>query len=95
MRELKMKLCVLMLPLVVSACGSTPPVQASVREATATTRVGNDASVELSSVAGRNVLGIRWNHQRSGSIENASGIYPYSVPEIVFSMRCIVAVFPH
>ncbi|EEV3703251.1 hypothetical protein ELJ89_005107, partial [Escherichia coli] len=28
MRELKMKLCVLMLPLVVSACGSTPPVQA-------------------------------------------------------------------
>ncbi|HFO5298156.1 TPA: hypothetical protein ACHY3G_004956, partial [Escherichia coli] len=26
MRELKMKLCVLMLPLVVSACGSTPPV---------------------------------------------------------------------
>ncbi|EJN5731278.1 hypothetical protein NQC05_005311, partial [Escherichia coli] len=24
MRELKMKLCVLMLPLVVSACGSTP-----------------------------------------------------------------------
>ncbi|EEZ3298431.1 hypothetical protein E8S03_005214 [Escherichia coli] len=25
MRELKMKLCVLMLPLVVSACGSTPP----------------------------------------------------------------------
>ncbi len=32
----------------------------SVREATATTRVGNDASVEkLSSVAGRNVLGIR------------------------------------
>ncbi|EFK6803447.1 hypothetical protein AUL93_005182 [Escherichia coli] len=27
MRELKMKLCVLMLPLVVSACGSTPPVQ--------------------------------------------------------------------
>ncbi|HBC3152290.1 TPA: Rz1 family lipoprotein [Escherichia coli O146] len=28
MRELKMKLCVLMLPLVVSACGSTLPVQA-------------------------------------------------------------------
>ncbi|EET4756660.1 TPA: hypothetical protein JLU66_002805 [Escherichia coli] len=28
MRELKMKLCALMLPLVVSACGSTPPVQA-------------------------------------------------------------------
>ncbi|EFM1404575.1 Rz1 family lipoprotein [Escherichia coli] len=27
MRELKMKLCVLMLPLVVSACGSTPPAQ--------------------------------------------------------------------
>ncbi|EFS9964936.1 hypothetical protein H2Z80_004873 [Escherichia coli] len=26
MRELKMKLCVLMLPLVVSACGSTPTV---------------------------------------------------------------------
>ncbi|HFO4586078.1 TPA: hypothetical protein ACHK65_004982, partial [Escherichia coli] len=26
MRELKMKLCVLMLPLVVSACGSTSPV---------------------------------------------------------------------
>ncbi|EOP2826570.1 hypothetical protein QSQ03_002283, partial [Escherichia coli] len=26
MRKLKMKLCVLMLPLVVSACGSTPPV---------------------------------------------------------------------
>ncbi|EOZ1204742.1 Rz1 family lipoprotein, partial [Escherichia coli] len=26
MRELKMKLCALMLPLVVSACGSTPPV---------------------------------------------------------------------
>ncbi|MEC6678589.1 hypothetical protein VXS28_26135, partial [Escherichia coli] len=25
MRELKMKLCVLMLLLVVSACGSTPP----------------------------------------------------------------------
>ncbi|ENW9031975.1 hypothetical protein ACPDZ3_004096, partial [Escherichia coli] len=25
MRELKMKLCVLILPLVVSACGSTPP----------------------------------------------------------------------
>ncbi|EIE6219602.1 Rz1 family lipoprotein [Escherichia coli] len=25
MRELKMKLCVLMLPLVVSACGSMPP----------------------------------------------------------------------
>ncbi|EFX10924.1 Rz1 family lipoprotein [Escherichia coli] len=25
MRELKMKLCVLMLPLVVSACASTPP----------------------------------------------------------------------
>ncbi|EOT3472179.1 hypothetical protein ACLAGJ_005619, partial [Escherichia coli O157] len=25
MRELKMKLCVQMLPLVVSACGSTPP----------------------------------------------------------------------
>ncbi|EPA9410492.1 hypothetical protein MLH89_23440, partial [Escherichia coli] len=25
MRELKMKLCALMLPLVVSACGSTPP----------------------------------------------------------------------
>ncbi|ELC8119584.1 Rz1 family lipoprotein [Escherichia coli] len=25
MRELKMKLCVLMLPLVVSACRSTPP----------------------------------------------------------------------
>ncbi|EOR9073357.1 hypothetical protein FK778_RS27545, partial [Escherichia coli] len=24
MRELKMKLCALMLPLVVSACGSTP-----------------------------------------------------------------------
>ncbi|MGX5955068.1 lysis protein [Escherichia coli] len=31
----------------------------SVREATATARVGNDASVELSQVAGRNVLGIR------------------------------------
>ncbi|HAJ7159897.1 TPA: lysis protein [Escherichia coli] len=31
----------------------------SVREATATARVGNDASVELSPVAGRNVLGIR------------------------------------
>ncbi|EEC8199873.1 TPA: Rz1 family lipoprotein [Escherichia coli] len=28
MRELKMKLCVLMLPLVVSACGLKPPVQA-------------------------------------------------------------------
>ncbi|EGT2601151.1 hypothetical protein JBM67_004689 [Escherichia coli] len=28
MRELKMKLCVLMLPLVVSACASTPTVQA-------------------------------------------------------------------
>nr|WP_143208741.1 Rz1 family lipoprotein [Escherichia coli] len=28
MRELKMKLCVLMLPLVVSACGSTPPAPA-------------------------------------------------------------------
>ncbi|EFC2364545.1 TPA: lysis system o-spanin lipoprotein Rz1 [Escherichia coli] len=28
MRELKMKLCVLMLPLVVSACGSTSPVLA-------------------------------------------------------------------
>ncbi|HFI7823961.1 TPA: Rz1 family lipoprotein [Escherichia coli] len=28
MRELKMKLCVLMLPLVVSACGSMPPVKA-------------------------------------------------------------------
>ncbi|MEE7153075.1 Rz1 family lipoprotein [Escherichia coli O2:H6] len=27
MRELKMKLCVLMLPLVVSACGLKPPVQ--------------------------------------------------------------------
>ncbi|RNJ08653.1 hypothetical protein EFV06_26280, partial [Escherichia coli] len=27
MRELKMKLCALMLPLVVSACGSTPPAQ--------------------------------------------------------------------
>ncbi|EHL5742515.1 Rz1 family lipoprotein [Escherichia coli] len=27
MRELKMKLFVLMLPLVVSACGSTPPAQ--------------------------------------------------------------------
>ncbi|MDP7681176.1 hypothetical protein QTN27_25805, partial [Escherichia coli] len=27
MRELKMKLCVLMLPLVVSACASTPTVQ--------------------------------------------------------------------
>ncbi|EEQ5902613.1 Rz1 family lipoprotein [Escherichia coli O170:H18] len=27
MRELKMKLCVLMLPLVVSACGSTPPAR--------------------------------------------------------------------
>ncbi|HFP0769379.1 TPA: hypothetical protein ACHLBZ_005118, partial [Escherichia coli] len=26
MRELKMKLCVLMLPLVVSACGLKPPV---------------------------------------------------------------------
>ncbi|ENY6387265.1 hypothetical protein D9L10_RS54590, partial [Escherichia coli] len=26
MRELKMKLCVLMLPLVVSACASTPTV---------------------------------------------------------------------
>ncbi|EER7109150.1 Rz1 family lipoprotein, partial [Escherichia coli] len=25
MRELKLKLCALMLPLVVSACGSTPP----------------------------------------------------------------------
>ncbi|EPV5785364.1 Rz1 family lipoprotein, partial [Escherichia coli] len=25
MRKLNMKLCVLMLPLVVSACGSTPP----------------------------------------------------------------------
>ncbi|EOK7381981.1 TPA: hypothetical protein ACHK30_005021, partial [Escherichia coli] len=25
MRELKMKLCALTLPLVVSACGSTPP----------------------------------------------------------------------
>ncbi len=24
-----------------------------------------------------------------------ANIYPYSVPEIVFSMRCIVAVFPH
>ncbi|EPE1997714.1 lysis protein [Escherichia coli] len=31
----------------------------SVREATATARVGNDASVELSPVAGRNVLAIR------------------------------------
>ncbi|EHP9646975.1 lysis protein [Escherichia coli] len=31
----------------------------SVREATGTARVGNDASVELSPVAGRNVLGIR------------------------------------
>ncbi|HAJ7160087.1 TPA: lysis protein [Escherichia coli] len=31
----------------------------SVCEATATARVGNDASVELSPVAGRNVLGIR------------------------------------
>ncbi|GAB5125330.1 TPA: lysis protein [Escherichia coli] len=31
----------------------------SVREATATARVGNDASVVLSPVAGRNVLGIR------------------------------------
>ncbi|ELT6837965.1 Rz1 family lipoprotein [Escherichia coli] len=28
MRELKMKLCALMLPLVVSACGSTPPAPA-------------------------------------------------------------------
>ncbi|EEV9634418.1 hypothetical protein EG674_003428 [Escherichia coli] len=28
MRELKMKLCVLMLPLVVSACGSMLPVKA-------------------------------------------------------------------
>nr|WP_148724768.1 Rz1 family lipoprotein [Escherichia coli] len=28
MRELKMKLCVLMLPLVVSACASTPTAQA-------------------------------------------------------------------
>ncbi|HFD0703444.1 TPA: hypothetical protein ACNIPA_001549, partial [Escherichia coli] len=28
MRELKMKLFALTLPLVVSACGSTPPVQA-------------------------------------------------------------------
>ncbi|EOA6371484.1 hypothetical protein ACH5R3_005258, partial [Escherichia coli] len=28
MRELKMKLCVLMLPLVVSACASTPTVKA-------------------------------------------------------------------
>ncbi|WP_425341321.1 Rz1 family lipoprotein [Escherichia coli] len=28
MREPKMKLCVLMLPLVVSACASTPTVQA-------------------------------------------------------------------
>ncbi|EHR3741777.1 Rz1 family lipoprotein [Escherichia coli] len=27
MRELKMKLCVLTLPLVTAACGSTPPVQ--------------------------------------------------------------------
>ncbi|MED8102753.1 Rz1 family lipoprotein [Escherichia coli] len=26
MRELKMKLCALMLPLVAAACGSTPPV---------------------------------------------------------------------
>ncbi|EGK3959260.1 lysis protein [Escherichia coli] len=31
----------------------------SVREATGTARVGNDAAVELSPVAGRNVLGIR------------------------------------
>nr|WP_240765436.1 Rz1 family lipoprotein [Escherichia coli] len=29
MRELKMKLCALMLPLVAAACASTPPVQAS------------------------------------------------------------------
>ncbi|EIX4511004.1 Rz1 family lipoprotein [Escherichia coli] len=28
MRELKLKLCALMLPLVVSACGSTPPALA-------------------------------------------------------------------
>ncbi len=59
MRELKMKLCVLMLPLVVSACGSTPPAPGTVREATGTSGVGNDAAVELSPVAGRNVLGIR------------------------------------
>nr|ELR7122106.1 lysis protein [Escherichia coli O113w] len=31
----------------------------SVREASTTSGVGNDASVELSPVAGRNVLGIR------------------------------------
>ncbi len=58
MRELKMKLCVLMLPLVVSACGSTPPAPVPCVKPPAP-----PAWVMMppsnSPVAGRNVLGIR------------------------------------
>ncbi len=61
MRELKMKLwraecyrCRKRLRI-----NATCPGSVSEATATATARVGNDASVELSPVAGRNVLGIR------------------------------------
>ncbi len=59
MRELKMKLCVLMLPLVVSACGSTPPAPGTVREATGTSGVDNATGPRLADTAERDYFILR------------------------------------
>ncbi|STF44916.1 Endopeptidase (Lysis protein) from bacteriophage origin [Escherichia coli] len=59
MRELKMKLCALMLPLVVSACGSTPPAPGTVREATGTSGVDNATGPRLADTAERDYFTLR------------------------------------
>ncbi|GHK20712.1 hypothetical protein ECZU03_45010 [Escherichia coli] len=58
MRELKMKLFALTLPLVVSACGSTPPVR-SVREAPTTSGVDNATGPQLADTVTRDYFTLR------------------------------------
>ncbi len=59
MRELKMKLCVLMLPLVVSACASTPTVQAPCVKPPITSGVDNATGPRLAEAAERDYFILR------------------------------------
>ncbi len=59
MRELKMKLFALTLPLVVSACGSTPPVQAPCVKPPTTSGVDNATGPQLADTVTRDYFTLR------------------------------------
>ena len=78
-----MKLCVLMLPLVVSALRINATCSGTVREATGTSGVDNATRPRLADTAERDYFILRETvDDNAEAAGRGTGIYPHSVPEL-------------